>query len=243
MSQQPNLELKEKAKQYVKEKRWDYLLVNAYLETKHFIYWSRRHDFEEKWNIGLTNISSEIRTLECGYKKNENNEFLVANFNNIKFKIGGLRDTTYMPDGDAYTTLSIVLLIDEKVVLSARYSEDADDPLRARDYGIVSVEELHSIPEISELLEGIARAVDEKNERDELKRKKEEDNSYDGKFTFDFDEIKQKESVTEKLESAEILLKNANDPENQDNPRVRFLNKNFIAILTIIIFIFIAIFG
>jgi hypothetical protein len=243
MSEQHNLELKEKAKKYVKEKRWDYLLVNAYLETKHFTSWSRRHDFEEKWNIGLTNISSEIRTLECGYKKNENNEFLVANLNNIKFKIGGLRDTTYMPDGDAYTTLSIVLLIDEKVVLSFRYSVDADDPFSARDYGIVSVEELHSAPEISELLEGIEKAVDEKNDRDELKRKQEENNSYEGKFTFDLDEIKQKESVTEESEREEILSRNANDPNNQDNPNARFFKDNFIVISVILLFMLVAIFG
>jgi hypothetical protein len=72
MSEQHNLELKEKARRYVKEKRWDYLLANAYLETKYFTSWSKRDDFEEQWNIGLTNISSEIRTLECGYKKMKN---------------------------------------------------------------------------------------------------------------------------------------------------------------------------
>jgi hypothetical protein len=236
MSEQHNLELKEKAKTYAKEKRWDFLLVNAYLETKYFTSWSKRDDFEEQWNIGLTNISSEMRTLECGYKKNENNEFLVANFNDIKFKIGGFRDTTYMPDGDAYTTLSIVLLIDEKVLLSIRYSEDADDPYRASDYSIVSVEELHSNPKISKLLEGIEKAGDEKNIRDKLKRKHEENNSYEGKFTFDLDEIETKNYAPIFLEN------NLNGFEEQGKSLGKYVRKNIKVILLALLVIFFVIF-
>jgi hypothetical protein len=236
MSEQHNLELKEKARTYVKEKRWDYLLVNAYLETKYFTSWSKRDDFEEQWNIGLTNISSETQTLVCGYKKNENNEFLVANFNDIKFEIGGFRDTAYMPDGDAYTTLSIVLLIDEQVVLSIRYSEDADDPYRASDYNIVSVEELHSNLKISELLEGIEKAVYEKDERDKLKRKHQENNSYEGKFTFDLDEVETKNYTPALSEN------NLNSIEEQGKSVGKFVRKNIKVILFLLLVIFFVIF-
>ena len=236
MSEQHNIELKEKARRYVKEKRWDYLLAIAYLETKYFTSWSKRDDFEEQWNIGLTNISSEIRTLECGYKKNENNEFLVANFNDIKFKIGGFRDTTYMPDGDAYTTLSIVLFIDEKVVLSIRYSEDADDPYRASDYSIVSIEELHSNPKINILLEGIEKTVYEKEERDKLKRKHEENNSYEGKFTFDLDEVETKNHTPALSEN------NLNSIEEQGKSLGKYVRKNIKVILLLLLVIFFIIF-
>jgi hypothetical protein len=245
MSVQHNLELKEKAKKFVIEKRWDYLLVNTYLETKYFYSWSKddEFDFEKETNFGLTNISSEIRILECGYKKNDNNDFLVASFNDINFKIGGFRDTSYMPDGDAYTTLSIVLLIDEKVVLSIRYSEESDDPYRANDYRLVSVEELHSSEKITKLLVGIEIAIDEKKEKENLKRKHEENNSYEGKFTFDLEETEQKASVADKLGRESTLVTNSTDHKKQDKPYVIFLKNNFVIIFMGLLFIFIAIFG
>jgi hypothetical protein len=238
MSEQHNLELKEKARTYVKEKRWDYLLVNAYLETKYFTSWSKddEFDFEENTNFGLTNISSEIRTLECGYKKNENNEFLVANFNDIKFKIGGFRDTTYMPDGDAYTTLSVVLLIDEIVVLSIRYSEEADDPYRASDYRLVSVEELHSNKNITNLLEGIENSISKKKEKDNLKRKIHENNSYEGKFTFDENDSTDNEFISDKFTIGEEIQKQTNEQSFKNNDLKENKHKEVIKLLLKLIF-------
>lgn len=234
MSEQHNLELKEKARKFVKEKRWDYLLVNAYLETKYFTSWLKddEFDFEENTNFGLTNISSEVRTFEFGYKKNENNEFLVANFNDINFKIGGFRDTTYMPDGDAYTTLSIVLLIDDKVVLSLRYSEDADDPYQASDYSLVSVEELHSNEKITKLLEGIENAIEEKKEKENLKRKNEENNSYEGKFTFDENELNKNKSNSDK---STISEESKNPVDEQSLKKLDSKENKYIGVIKLLL--------
>jgi hypothetical protein len=220
MSEQHNLELKEKARKFVKEKRWDYLLVNAYLETKYFTSWSKddEFDFEENTNFGLTNISSETRTFEYDNKKNE---FLVANFKGINFKIGGFRDLFILPNHNAYTGLSIVLLIDDKVVLSFIYTEHANDPFRATDYKLVSVEELHSNEKITKLLEGIETAIEEKKEKENLKRKHEENNSYEGKFTFDENELNKnnsdKSTIGEESKNpvGEQSLKNLDSTENK----------------------------
>jgi hypothetical protein len=184
MSSHNNIELKEKAKNYVVEKNWDMLLCHAYLETKNFSTWvTNQERFEEEINFGLTEISSEKILLQCGYIA-EVVEFLVASFNGINFKIGGLRNSTTMPDGDLYSTLSINLVIDQKLVLSIKYSDDTLDGYFAKDYKIISVEEMHSNPQISKLLEGIAESIDKKEEREEIEKRLKEDKSYEGKFTF-----------------------------------------------------------
>ena len=133
MPNQSNLELKEKAKKYVKEKRWDYLLAHAYLKTMHFYAWSKKEEFEEKWNIELTNIASEKRLLECGYVKKEI-EFLVADYKDISFKIGGYKDY-----GDLIT-LSLSLFIQDKVVLSVRYFTEEPAAYFANDYKLIDFE-------------------------------------------------------------------------------------------------------
>lgn len=184
MSNQNNIELKEKAKKYVLENRWDYLLVHAYLNTQYFSSWSKEDEFEEKWNIGLKNISSEERLLECGYLK-ETTNFLVASYNDINFKLGGYKKYSSMPDGDTFATLSISLLIEEKVALSIRYSETTFDAYRAEDYRLIDVEEMHSSILKNKLLEGIETEIEMQKTREELRRKQEENDSYKGKFTFE----------------------------------------------------------
>ena len=184
MSSQINIELKQKAKNYVSEKKWDVLLCYAYLETMHFSTWvTNQENFEEEVNFGLSKISSENILLQCGYVT-EATEFLVASFNGIKFKIGGVINSTMMPDGDVFSTLSINLFIDEKLVLSIMYSNDTLDGCFARDYRMISVEEMHSSPELGNLLEGIAQCIEQKEERAKLKNQQRENQAYEGKFTF-----------------------------------------------------------
>jgi hypothetical protein len=184
MSSHKNIELREKAKNYVIEKKWDMLLCHAYLETQYFSTWVKNQEnFEEEVNIGLKNISSENILLECSYVK-ESTDFLVASFNETYFKIGGCRNSDVMPDGDMFSTLCINLFINEKLVLSIMYSDDTLDGYFAKDYRMISVEEMHSSPEISTLLEGIAESIEKKEKRAEQEKQQTQNQTYEGKFTF-----------------------------------------------------------
>ena len=183
MSELTYLDLKEKAKDYLIKNRLDYLLCHMYLSTQYFTSWSEQEDFGSKWNIGLKNINSETRILECGHLK-EPEEFLTANFEEISFKIGGHQNYYSMPDGEVYTTLSISLIIDDKVVLSAEYSGDPDYAYSASDWHLVGVEELHADSKLKTLLEGIEREIKKNDEKKEHLRKEEENNLYKNKFTF-----------------------------------------------------------
>jgi hypothetical protein len=194
----------------------------------HFPSWSKNKDFEREWNIGLTNISSNNRNLESGYISGDT-ELVSATYNDIHFEIGRINE-------NEYSLLAISLLIDEMVVLSINYSRDSNEPYRASDYNIVSVEELHSNLKISELLEGIEKAVYEKDERDKLKRKHEENNSYEGKFTFDLDEVETKNYTPALSEN------NLNSIEEQGKSIGKFVRKNIKVILFLLLVIFFVIF-
>ena len=176
-----NLELKKKALDYVKDRRWDYLLVHAFLAIKYYPSWSTNDDFEEKHNIGLKNISSVNRTLVCAYLKEET-QFVKATYKDIVFEIGGFSHRSWVPDGDV--TFACSLLIDEKVVLTAEYSERDMDAYFAGDYSISSVEELHVDKRVDELLVGIERLITQHRAREEERQTKVKNQKYAGKFTF-----------------------------------------------------------
>lgn len=178
-----NLELAKKALNYVKERRWDYLLVHTFLAVKHYPSWSENADFEERTNIGLKDISSKKRLLVCKYLKKET-EFVKATYKDIVFEIGGFSHSSSMPDGEYFVTFACSLLIDEKVALTAMYSERDMDAYFAKDFSISAVEELHVDKKIDELLVGIESLIAQREIREKERQTKMENQKYEGKFTF-----------------------------------------------------------
>ncbi len=178
-----NLELKEKAFQYAKERRWDYLLVLAFLELKDYPSWSKQYDFNERLNIGLSDISSEQKRLICGYLKKET-VFVKATYKDISFGIGGFHNYSDNPDGDIFNTFAASLVIDEKTALTIHYHERDFDAYFPQDYKMIGVEELHVNSKIDELLLGIETLINEHKEEQDKKRKKQENKQYEGKFSF-----------------------------------------------------------
>lgn len=179
-----NLELKEKAFQYAKERRWDYLLVLAFLELKDYPSWSKQYDFNERLNIGLENISSEQKLLVCGYLKQET-MFVKATYKNIRFSIGAFTHFYDDPEGDSFNILASSLMIDEKTALTIKYRErNFDTHHFPGHYKIMGVEELHVDLKIDELLLGIEALINEHKEEKEKRRKKQENHQYNGKFSL-----------------------------------------------------------
>lgn len=178
-----NLELKEKVLNYVKDKRWDFLLVHAFLAIQHYSSWSKRDDFEDELNLGLKNLSFSEKLLVSG-RREENVNFVNAIVNNVNFSIGGLIDHTSMPDGSSYTVLNCSLLIENKVVLTIQYSEKDYESYDASHHTMISVEELHVDSKIDCVLSNIEALIKEHKKLQNRKRLTQENEQYDGKFSF-----------------------------------------------------------
>jgi hypothetical protein len=197
-----NLELKEKAFNYVKEKRWDYLLLHTFLAVKHYPYWSKRDDFATNWNIGLDDVSSETKLLACGYKKKET-EFVRARFDNIVFETGGFSDSTSMPDGELFVTFACSLILDKKPVLTIYYNQKNTEAYSAKDYDMMSVEELHVDPRIDELLLGVEKLIKEHAKLVNRREAERRNQQYEGKFSFGNEPENPSGSLTEKDSTSE----------------------------------------
>jgi hypothetical protein len=179
-----NLELKDKAFKYVNERRWDYLLVLAFLELEDYPRISKTHvdNFNEYVNIGLKEISSERKLLDCGYLKKET-IFVKATYKDISFSIGGFRD----PYDDTSGKFASSLIIDGKTALTMYYHLEIDPFVGhvPQNYSLIDVKELHTNPKIDELLLGIEALINEHTEKWKKKREQQENQQYEGKFSFD----------------------------------------------------------
>jgi len=175
--------LQEKAKKIMVERKWDILLIEAYLTTKHFVAWSQREDFEECWNVGIRSLKGVRRNIDVSYIRQET-EFVSGEFNEINFQLGGVNDYSSMPDGDSFNTTNIALFIDSKRVLAVRYVMKNYEAYSPQDYSLLSVEEFHNHPSIEPLLGGIHFEKLQQEIKRKEREKIEEEKKYAGKFTF-----------------------------------------------------------
>lgn len=178
-----NIELKEKAESFIKEKKWDLYLIDLFLNTKHFSSWSQRDDFES-YNFGLTDITFLDKEIELKHSK-KIIKFLRAKFNDINFMIGGEHESMYTPDS-SFSLQTVILFIDEKLVMYVRYDEpDIDYSSLSSQYEVWSVEEFHNHTSIQELLSKTYLTNKQKTIERNNKFNSERDKSYKDKFSFD----------------------------------------------------------
>ena len=83
-----------------------------------------------------------------------------------------------MPDGEYFVTFACSLLIDEKVALTAMYSERDMDAYFAKDFSISAVEELHVDKRIDELLVGIESMITQREIREKERQTKMDNQKY-----------------------------------------------------------------
>jgi hypothetical protein len=138
----------------VHEKRWDYLLAHLFLSIRHFPELSKKEDFDERLNIGLNNISTEKRLLQCGHIQ-ESVNFVNASYQGINFSLGGFSNESYLPDGDPFHTLAIALWIQNKHIFTFLYHDRISAGVTAKDFDLASVEILNENPLIDKLLLGL----------------------------------------------------------------------------------------
>lgn len=178
-----NLELQKKAEKFVTEKKWDDLLIEAFIELQHYPSWSKRYDFESKLNIGVTNVGVEKKQLDTEII-NDYADFCVCEFANLKFKIGGNRKFISMPDGDFSIYQAVELYLDDRRVLSLLYYAKNDDPILATDFKLTTVAELHNDVRIEKLLTELSKAIKTKFAKLKADAIEIHNNKLKGKFTF-----------------------------------------------------------
>jgi hypothetical protein len=178
-----NLELQKKAEKFVTEKKWDDLLIEAFIELQHYPSWSKRNDFESKLNIGVMNVGVERKQLDTEII-NDYVDFCVCEFTNLKFKIGGKRKFISLPDGDFSIYQAVELYLDDRRVLSLLYYAKNDDPILATDFKLITVAELHNDVRIEKLLTELSKAIKTKFAKLKADAIEIHNNKLKDKFTF-----------------------------------------------------------
>jgi len=176
-------EIKQKAKNFIAEKNWNFLLIEAYIATKHFGAWSKNGETQARWNFGIGNISTVVRSIDCGYVKDDT-EFLLGEIGGISFELGGFERSSSFPDGDSFRTTCVSFSIERNRVMAVIYSEIRADAYFASDYEVSSVEEFHNHPLIDKVLNLFHEGIADIQVRNKLKKTAEMEEKYKGKFSF-----------------------------------------------------------
>jgi len=175
-------QLKAQAKKYLIENEIDKLLIEVYLEVKHYAAWAKNQN-NDNWNCGLKNIDGEIYKKDFRFDK-DSVDLVRASTEKFSFKIGGFFYTSGF-DGEWDSFERIVFFIDEKLIADVIYKHiDRNDAILPSDFRLYDVEEFHKDDRIVELLLEIQKLKMNKKERDANRRKIEENEKYKNKFTL-----------------------------------------------------------
>ena len=178
-------EAQAKAKKLLVESRTASRLVEFLLETRHYESWKSRADFESRWNIGVTNIGTELRPVGTG-RGTQELSFLSGDFRGTHFAIASKTETVPWPveDDDEAFLATVWLVLNGQQVLVARYTAGSES-YSASNFTLFSVEEMHWSETISMFFENTSRAMVDLKQRQEIARLADREERYAGKFTFD----------------------------------------------------------
>lgn len=176
-------EAKQRALRLMREKGMDLTLIKTYQAIKHYPSWAERDDFNEKWNIGLGDISGEEVTLEVGYLK-DCCRLTVAEIDGVKFKIGGFAKFDVMPDGSSLDMEAVALYVDGKCVIAALYSRNGVDAILPSDFRLSSVEEFHQSAVAEQVLQSVSNLIDRWQAKKKVASHESDVAKYEGKFSF-----------------------------------------------------------
>ena len=156
-----NLELQRKAENLIKDKKWDFYLIDLFLHLRHLSSTIKKNVYS-----GYTKVSFDV---------------IEESFKDINFQIGGFNNIT----SEDYLQ-SVVLYIESKLVMHIQYKlENSAEWFETHKYKIVSVEEFHNDSKINELLVGCHKSFEQKILNDKHQQRIANDMRYKNKFTFD----------------------------------------------------------
>ncbi len=166
---------KEEARNYLKSRKWDRYLIEAYLNLRRYPFLQGRPDFAEKVNIGVKGVAGVEMKIEVGSIKSKVTA-TQGKLGGINFIIGGESSFLAFPDGKVSGVVVVCLFLDERRAMAVEYR--FPDPIAARssDYVSFEVEELHATARLGVLLESFHFASEAyKARRAERRRRSGED--------------------------------------------------------------------
>jgi len=116
----------EKAKILLNKSHASYHLVEFWLEVRHYPSWSKRDDFDLKWNFGVSDIASGERTVSTRFGP-KTLKFVSGNFAGDNFEIVSDKRAPWWPDDDAGSVVTLWFVWNAKQVLVANYITGDDD--------------------------------------------------------------------------------------------------------------------
>jgi hypothetical protein len=156
-----NLELKKQAENLIKEKKWDFYLIDLFLNLEHL-------------------PSSNQKTVYSGYTK-KSFDVTQESFKDINFQIGGFVDIT-----SEHYFQSVVLYINTKLVLHVKYElRESAEWFESDKYKVYSIEEFHNDSLINELLIESHESFRQKRLQERNQQRINENMLFKNKFTFD----------------------------------------------------------
>jgi hypothetical protein len=177
-------EAKQKAKSILEHDGIDKALIRFYLAVHHYPAWITQPDFATRWNFGVSAIRSVSERIGTR-KEAEDVPMVIGVFDEQIFKIGGYSYFVAFPDGDScgYERIRFGYGKDLSTVIEAEFSR-ADEAILPSDYSLIDVEGFHRSSDWIKLLHSACRAIDAHEERMRNARVQEENNKYEGKFSF-----------------------------------------------------------
>lgn len=171
---------KAKAKEIMKSEQIDTNLWRACQTVRHYGAWSKRPDFDELWNIGVTGVVETKEEIDLGWKKEI---YKIVSFDafNQRLSLGGTRVYSSAPDS-YYKYWSLAYLYNGRMIALVDYAEGDDLP----DFcpGIIGVEEFHFDKDAFSAIAQLNKMIDAYKEKRDRKEEEEKKERYSGKFTF-----------------------------------------------------------
>lgn len=168
MNHTNHVKRKKKVLNYLKERRWDTLLLSVYKEIRSMFVWGKENDLENGLHIGLSDVSKTKKIIDCSGEMREIN-FMKARIVNIEFMIGDESTTNQFG-----TMLTIFLLINNRCHVIAKYIDD----------NLFDVEEFHESEEIETVLRGLEGGIRQRRLKEVREEWEKKESVYKDKFTF-----------------------------------------------------------
>jgi hypothetical protein len=179
-------EAKEKAKAIVLARGFDEKLLHIFAKVKHYGFFVRHNDGEQRWNIGVQNISAESKETDIGHYKVKM-DFVTFFIDKDMISIGFASHRVAQPD--RYKVYEVIqYLFNNKLIMTLEYENDiAEMNMGHRDhshYHFTEVEEFHHDHTALDMIDQLALMIERHNQRQAERHVERHDENYRGKFSF-----------------------------------------------------------
>lgn len=181
-----NTTLQRKAEERFQKLKWDRLLMKVYDSVHDYANRVCRDPtfMDSDWNVGLSEVSGQTELL-VGMA--EGGDTLVATFNDIRFKLAGVKTVeggrfSFDPP---YWQYRIKLFLDNSEKIDAIYHCDASNEfVMWRDFRFVTLNAFHMDERVGALLGSLSAAIDRKKSEREENAKAKREAQLAGKFSL-----------------------------------------------------------